>query len=102
MYTTKSYKPRVPEFSLGSRIPEINYTNSPGPARYSETSKNLTNRKAPLFSMKPKLSPLHNDVIPAPNRYNLNKYSPGGAAPQYTFGIRHSEYAPPMIVQCDN
>lgn len=103
MYTTKSYKPKVPEFSLASRIPEIDYTNSPGPARYGGTSRNITNRKAPLFSMKPRIPAIRNNTsVPAPNRYNLNKYSPGGAAPNYTFGIRHSEYAPPMIVQCDN
>lgn len=102
MYTTKSYKPGVPEYSLASRIPEIDYTNSPGPARYAGTSKNVTNRKAPLFSMKPRIPALRISSVPAPNRYNLNKYSPGGAAPIYTFGVRHSEYAPPMIVQCDN
>lgn len=103
MFTTKSYKPRVPEFSLASRILEIDFTNSPGPARYNATNKNLTNRKAPLFSMKPRIPAIANNTsVPAPNRYNLNKYSPGGSAPLYTFGVRHSEYAPPMIVQCDN
>lgn len=103
MYSTKGYKPRAPVYSLSSRIPEIDFTNSPGPARYGGISKNLTNRRAPLFSMKPKIPPIRNGTnVPGPNRYDLNKYSPGNAPPNYTFGIRHSEYAPPMIVQCDN
>lgn len=39
---------------------------------------------------------------PGPDQYNLQGYRPGRTGPQFSFGVKHSPYAPPLVVECDN
>lgn len=46
---------------------------------------------------------IHTKIFgPAANAYDRMNYKPGKSAPTYSFGVRHSPRAPPMIVACDN
>jgi len=52
--------------------------------------------------MQPRTAIPGENVGPGPNYYDLMYYRPGRSGPGYSFGVRHHQFAPPMIVRCDN
>lgn len=80
--------------------------HSPGPATYGWTDLNAKLPKSPSygFGRRVKIPCAYN--APSPNTYNIANYKPGkgcsGCGLCFSFGRKHSEYAPPMIVPCDN
>lgn len=98
----KLYKPTITEYSIGLLNKVSEKTRSPGPAAYGATKQTLTKYQAPQYSMAEHCSIPSKQVSPGANTYNLAQYHPGTKAPVYGFGLKHSEYAPPMIVECDN
>jgi len=72
---------------------------TPGPARYSDVSQNIYKRKAAQYSMLARrFAPGDKTQKPGPGQHypeqvKINKH----AMPQYSMGIRHSEYITPLI-----
>ncbi|XP_060648580.1 ciliary microtubule associated protein 1B-like [Drosophila nasuta] len=101
-YEVKSIKTAAPAYSMGIQTKTSKKADSPGPAAYGAGDLNIRLVRAPEYSM----SPLHNirkdSVGPGPNYYNLMYHRPGRSGNAYSFGVRHSPYAPPMVVKCDN
>lgn len=52
--------------------------------------------------MSPRPKSLSKYAGPGPSHYNISGHQPGDRSPAYSLGIKHYEYAPPMIVECDN
>ncbi|XP_017091662.2 ciliary microtubule associated protein 1B [Drosophila bipectinata] len=101
-YEMNPVRPKVPAYSMGLQTKILNKTNSPGPAAYGPGDINVKLNRAPQYSMAPRTNMKGENVGPGSNYYDLMYYRPGKSGPGYSFGVRHSQYAPPMIVRCDN
>ena len=77
-------------------------TRSPGPAAYGRTDLDTKLKRSPVYSMTPRNNFEFKNISPGSNTYNLVEHKPGKKGAAYTFGLKHSEYAPPMIIECDN
>ena len=67
---------------------------TPGPCNYRVVEPDAYKRRAPHYSMQPRPAPPRTPSGPGPGQY-----SPRTARPQgLTFGIRHSEFLAPLIV----
>lgn len=81
------------------RHPDISQDLGPGPAKYALKFKDYKLG----ITLKDRFRDLKDEMIPAPNAYSkLQNYKPGKRCPKYSFGIRHADYAPPMIIEGDN
>ncbi|XP_033333972.1 uncharacterized protein LOC117224881 [Megalopta genalis] len=80
-----------PAFSIGIRTPVLKCSPTPGPFAYEEktckASFSITGRKPERIICRSP-GPIYNVKPPKP-------------MPAYSFGVRHSECAPPYIVECD-
>lgn len=95
-------KPSAPYYSMGTRSGLKEKGGSPGPANYNPGDINITMTAAPKYTMRPRTKLATKSVGPGSNAYNRMQYLPGKAGPAYSFGVRHSPKAPPMITTCDN
>ncbi|XP_078037333.1 uncharacterized protein LOC144470258 [Augochlora pura] len=81
-----------PAFSIGIRTAVLKCPPTPGPYAYEEKTCqpkfSITRRRADRIICR----------SPGPI-YNIK---PPKAKPAYSFGVRHSECAPPYIVECDD
>lgn len=75
---------------------------SPGPAIYNAGNLKTYMPRAPEYSMAPRTILQAKSIGPGANAYDGRNFKSGKSAPAYSFGIRHSSRAPPMIVDCDN
>jgi len=89
-------------YHRGLQTKILNKANSPGPAAYGGGDINVKLNRAPIYSMQPRTAIPGENVGPGPNYYDLMYYRPGRSGPGYSFGVRHHQFAPPMIVRCDN
>lgn len=89
-------------FSSGIKTQLSNKQKNPGPAAYGPPDMNVNLRKSPVYTMRPQLHQQTKGVGPGPSHYNNSAYKPGDSSAAYSFGIKHFQYAPPMIVECDN
>lgn len=93
-----------PIYSCRKRFKDKDGLVSPGPAAYPccgrGIDKNYTHLRYPSYSMAKKIEMKVKNETPAANAYKL-KYCGCELKPQYSFGIKHHEYAPPFIVECD-
>ncbi|XP_017039763.1 outer dense fiber protein 3 [Drosophila ficusphila] len=101
-YEVNAVRPGVPSYSMGLQTKTINKADSPGPAAYGGGDINVKLNRAPIYSMQPRTAIPGESVGPGPNYYDLMYYRPGRSGPGYSFGVRHHQFAPPMIVRCDN
>uniref|UniRef100_A0A3B5MSD2 Ciliary microtubule associated protein 1B n=1 Tax=Xiphophorus couchianus TaxID=32473 RepID=A0A3B5MSD2_9TELE len=85
-------KCKAPMFSFGARHEEANTNCSPGP-RYLIPS-NMT-MKAPNYTLqgRGKTGSFHEDY----NKVTFTR----AKAPSFTFGLRHSQYIAPLIINVD-
>ncbi|KAL7727281.1 hypothetical protein ACLKA6_016034 [Drosophila palustris] len=95
-------RPAAPAYSMGIQAKTLQKADSPGPAAYGANDINIKLNRAPQYSMRPICNMRKENVGPGPNYYDLTYYRPGRSGRAYSFGVRHSPYAPPMIVRCDN
>ena len=78
--------------------PEV--TIGPGPAAYADKNYDLIKKRTPAFTVKLKQRDLRTETAgPGPRYYP--KFNTGKSQPMYTFGIRHSECAPPAVTDLD-
>ncbi|XP_068152863.1 ciliary microtubule associated protein 1B-like [Drosophila tropicalis] len=95
-------KPASPAYSMGLQTKRNRLHDSPGPAAYVPGDLNVHLQRAPQYTMTPRNGITSKTLGPGPNYYDLMYYRPGKKGNSYSFGIRHSPFAPPMIVKCDN
>ncbi|XP_034115805.1 outer dense fiber protein 3B-like [Drosophila albomicans] len=95
-------RPAAPAYSMGISAKMLKKADSPGPAAYGAGDINIKLNRAPQYSMRPRCDIRGENVGPGSNYYDLSYYRPGRSGGAYSFGVRHSPYAPPMIVRCDN
>ncbi|XP_023292412.1 outer dense fiber protein 3-like [Lucilia cuprina] len=95
-------KKSAPAYSIGIKTALKDKAGSPGPANYPASNLKVTKSKAPEYSMYPRSKIVDKSIVPGSNAYDRTNYKPGKSSPAYSFGIRHSPKAPPMIVSCDN
>ncbi|KAM8704297.1 hypothetical protein ACLKA7_008837 [Drosophila subpalustris] len=97
-------RPAAPAYSMGIQTQVVGNSkqDSPGPAAYGAGDLNIKLVRAPEYSMRSPCKRRTTSVGPGPNYYDLMYYRPGKSGQAYSFGVRHSPFAPPMIVKCDN
>lgn len=104
--TLEGDKKQAPCFSLTGRSKVGSFSEdlqrTPGPGTYGTTEPGQYQRKAPLYSMLGRnMMPGDSTTKPGPGAHSpervvINKRS----APNPSFGIRHSEYTTPLIIDC--
>ncbi|CAD6992974.1 unnamed protein product [Ceratitis capitata] len=95
-------KPGFPAYSMGMRCGISGKGGSPGPAAYGAGNLDVKLPRSPEYSIAGRNPYSYKRFGPGANYYNLMYYRPGKTGQAYSFGIRHNEFAPPMIVKCDN
>uniref|UniRef100_A0A182PGN5 Uncharacterized protein n=1 Tax=Anopheles epiroticus TaxID=199890 RepID=A0A182PGN5_9DIPT len=100
IYMTRT---KAPSYSMRPQTKDIHGLEGPGPARYGPTSRDVTHKRAPNYSMRA----VHRHLTertphPGPNRYGLMNLRMDATAPSYSFGIKHPEWKDPMIIPGDN
>ncbi|XP_062974804.1 ciliary microtubule associated protein 1A [Elgaria multicarinata webbii] len=72
---------------------------TPGPAAYEKPATEIYKKRAPKYTMAGRNMNPRRDKIPGPADYVVGKVSMiKSCAPVVTFGIRHSDYTAPLIV----
>ncbi|XP_007502827.1 outer dense fiber protein 3B [Monodelphis domestica] len=96
------HKASAPTYSIYGRNPLGSFcqdlSKTPGPCAYHEVNPAVYKPRAPQFTMQPRnYLPEDNTVKPGPAAYNPLKLrqTPGGPS----FGIRHSEFVAPTIME---
>nr|XP_060611926.1 protein CIMAP1C [Anolis sagrei ordinatus] len=99
-------KPSAPCLTMASSASVWSYARDlvkgPGPAMYARPEPNVYLHRQPAYSISQRLGPSSKDCIPGPLDYNAElvmAHKP--RAPQFTLGIRHSEYVhsiPPVCI----
>ncbi|KAM9071998.1 ciliary microtubule associated protein 1B isoform 1-T1 [Megaptera novaeangliae] len=84
--------------AVGSFCEDLSKT--PGPCAYPVVSPGIYKPRAPQFSMLARTSlPQGNSLNPGPAAYNVDQHrKPRG----WSFGIRHSDYLAPMVIDVDD
>ncbi|XP_058811369.1 outer dense fiber protein 3 [Topomyia yanbarensis] len=102
-YDLNNYKTRNPAYTMRYKTAVPYALEGPGPAKYGDLNRNLTHKRSANYTMRQKF-PITGDrgPSPGPNQYALMNMKPGASAPQYSFGVRHSMWRPPMIIPGDN
>lgn len=97
-------KPSSPSFTISGQNTSGSYSEdlsqTPGPARYAAIDPSVYMCRPPAFSMLRRLrEPTRVFHVPGPGTYSPEKVVAHRVrAPSYSFGIRHSEYLMPLIV----
>ncbi|EDS33839.1 conserved hypothetical protein [Culex quinquefasciatus] len=96
-------KVRNPTYQIGKKFTTPYALEGPGPAAYGVTSRNITHKRNPIYSMGAGRSmPITDYTGPGPADYSLMNQKPGASGPKWAFGVKHSMWRPPMIIPGDN
>lgn len=77
----------------------VDYAKTPGPAKYDPADPGLVRNRGPQYTMRPLTrSDWEDRNKPGPGAYSPDVRS---GAPQYSMGIKHSEFTAPLILDCD-
>jgi len=104
--TVQSAKRQAPCYSLTGRSKIGSFhedmQKTPGPGAYNVVEPNNYRDKAPLYSMTSRnIMPGDSTQKPGPGAHSPEKnYMVKRSAPAVSFGIRHSEFTAPLIVDC--
>uniref|UniRef100_A0A8D0C562 Ciliary microtubule associated protein 1A n=1 Tax=Salvator merianae TaxID=96440 RepID=A0A8D0C562_SALMN len=72
---------------------------TPGPAAYQKPNTEVYKKRAPKYTIGSRCKGLHGDKRPGPADYSVGRVSlVKSCAPVVTFGIKHSDYTTPVIV----
>ncbi|XP_059793288.1 ciliary microtubule associated protein 1B isoform X2 [Balaenoptera ricei] len=94
------FRPRFTPSTAAARWAASARTSTPGPCAYPVVSPGIYKPRAPQFSMLARTSlPQGNSLNPGPAAYNVDQHrKPRG----WSFGIRHSDYLAPMVIDVDD
>jgi len=83
-----------PKFTMSSKTQEYkDKTVVPGPGTYESGNVNKVKEELPAFSMGEKFElPKDKTTKPAPNAYTPEQNEIQDKSPEYTFGMKHSQY----------
>lgn len=102
--TIRSSKRQAPCFSMTGRSKVGSFcedlARTPGPGNYSTTNPNIYKSKPPGYSMTSR-NPMPGDgtTKPGPGAHSPERtYANKRSAPKISFGMRHSQYVAPLIV----
>lgn len=104
--TVQSGKKQAPCYTLTGRSKTGSFhedlQKTPGPGNYTTTDPNYYKGKAPQYSMTSRNNmPGDGTQKPGPGAHSPEKvYVNKRQHPQFSFGIRHSQYEAPLIVDC--
>lgn len=89
--------PRRPQTYVGGFA--VDYAKTPGPAKYNPADPGLIRNRGPSYTMRPATKVDWEDR----NKPGPGAYSPevNSGAPNYSMGIKHSEFTAPLILDCD-
>lgn len=102
--TIRSSKRQAPVYTMRPKHNNGSFTEdlakTPGPGTYSNVSSDINKNKAPLYSMTSRnMMPGDNSQKPGPGAHSPERvYINKKKAPESSFGIRHSDYVCPIIV----
>nr|QPM92669.1 outer dense fiber protein 3 [Procambarus clarkii] len=92
----EKYVPSGPKFTMAPRaVEEMDKMQVPGPGTYEAGNLDKSRVSLPAFTMAPKTNlPTDRTQKPAPNAYSPEKSesSETKTTPQFSFGIKHSQY----------
>jgi len=107
-YALKSKVGEAPKYSMTGRSnvggPYTDLAKAPGPGKYGKTNPDVTNTKQPQFTMRPRTKmPQDSTKKPGPGAHKIptgqnDMRSNKSRAPNYSMGVRHSDYLTPLIV----
>lgn len=103
--TTESKKRSAPNYSLVGRSKQGGFdedlARTPGPGAYKTPVPNIYKTCPPQYSMTSRnVMPGDGTVKPGPGAHSPeNVYMTKKQAPRFSFGIRHTQYEAPMIIQ---
>ncbi|XP_060082036.1 outer dense fiber protein 3-like [Ylistrum balloti] len=105
--TIQSGKKQAPIYSMNARQSRGHFSedlaNAPGPGTYNTTTPSTYKERAPIYSMTARNAmPGDSTQKPGPGAHSpevvkINKRAP----PNFSFGIQHSRYIAPLIVEAD-
>ncbi|KAM9854748.1 ciliary microtubule associated protein 1B [Aulostomus maculatus] len=98
--------PSAPAHSLGGRLKTGSFyedlKKTPGPAAYNAVEPNIYCPKPPQFSITGRnFQPDDTTKKPGPATYKPDLVTTKRKAPSFTFGVRHSQYLAPLLVDVD-
>jgi len=102
--TVQSSKNQAPQFSMTGRSKTGSFhedlQKTPGPGAYNTADPSLYKDKAPHYSMTSRnVMPGDTTMKPGPGAHSPEKqWKHKREAPQFSFGIRHTPYTAPLIV----
>lgn len=102
--TIQSGKRQAPSYTLTGRSKiggfDEDMQKTPGPGNYNTCDPNIFRNKQPLYSMLGRnVMPGDSTQKPGPGSHSPEKvYVNKRSAPNFSFGIRHSQYEAPLIV----
>ncbi|XP_042224830.1 outer dense fiber protein 3-like isoform X3 [Homarus americanus] len=95
-YSPDKYVPSGPKFTMAPRpAVEVDKMRVPGPGTYEAGNLDKCRVSLPAFTMAPKTTlPTDHTQKPAPNAYSPEKSesSENKTTPEFSFGIKHSQY----------
>ncbi|KAF6105226.1 outer dense fiber of sperm tails 3 [Phyllostomus discolor] len=100
-------KASQPSFSIKGRSKLGGFSDdlhkTPGPAAYHQTDVQVTKLKAPQYTIAARVEPPGDKTLkPGPGAHSPEKVTlTKPCAPIITFGIKHSDYMTPLLVQTD-
>lgn len=91
-----------PAYTMGARVGFQAKAKSPGPAVYFQRDANVYRTKPPMYSLGARLgAALRGARTPGPAAYPPNLYNTKKNPYAYSFGTKHADWAPPMIIRED-
>ncbi|XP_049881098.1 outer dense fiber protein 3-like [Pectinophora gossypiella] len=94
--------PGTPAWTMAARLGYNLKAKSPGPAVYFQKDQNIYRTKMPIYSLGARLEGAGKATkSPGPAAYPPNLYNVKKNPYSYSFGVKHAEWAPPMIIKED-
>ncbi|XP_050676100.1 outer dense fiber protein 3-like isoform X2 [Leptidea sinapis] len=94
--------PGSPAYTMGARVGFSLKPKSPGPAVYFQQDADVYCARAPVYSMGARSAGAGKPTkSPGPAAYPPDLYNTKKNPYKYSFGTKHGDYAPPMIIKED-
>ncbi|XP_025042010.2 protein CIMAP1C [Pelodiscus sinensis] len=91
-------KPSAPCYSMASKVDSALLARGPGPAAFTVPEPNVYLHRQPAYSMWRKHTSVR-DSTPGPADYETSRITvTKPRAPDFSLGIRHSEYLSPLVI----
>ncbi|KAL8606765.1 hypothetical protein ACOMHN_049594 [Nucella lapillus] len=103
-HTAQSNKRQMPIYTMRPKYNRGGFAEdlakAPGPGTYNATDPSNYKRRLPLYSMAARVFPPGDPTIkPGPGAHRPENCKIHRAMPEYSFGIRHSPYTAPVIME---